>query len=89
MLNSFITCPYCGYEYTPSEIYVPDNFLGKSKNIVRSAVGEVLGYEGIEPELDEIYCCDNCQNEFKISAKVTFTTSIETEKEDTKGLFDI
>ena len=31
-----ITCPHCGREYLPAEIYVPDAFFGKPSDIEKN-----------------------------------------------------
>lgn len=74
-MNNLIKCPYCNYQYLPGEIYDPKSFLGQPKNIVRNQEGEILGFEGIKSNLEESYICDNCDKEFIINAKITFSTS--------------
>ena len=76
-VNNFITCPNCGFQYLPGEIYDPKHFLGQPKDIVRNNIGEVLGYEGIMMDLEETYTCENCNKEMKISAKVSFSIDVE------------
>ena len=68
-----IKCPYCGYEYLPGEIYVPNNFLGKPNKIIRDE-GKIYSFEGIQQDLTESYICDNCNKNFLVIAKVTFET---------------
>lgn len=67
-----ITCPYCGREYLPSEIYLPNSFLGKATNIMRMADGTIEVFFGKEMDLKESYICDKCNSEFNVQAKVTF-----------------
>ena len=38
---NYIKCPYCGREYTPSEIYVPKYFFGYPYNIMRNEKEEI------------------------------------------------
>lgn len=71
---NFINCPHCKYQYTPGEIFNPKHFLGQPKGIIRNNIGEILGYEGIPMDLNESYICENCNEEFKITAKLSFTT---------------
>ena len=83
-MTNFIICPHCGFQYLPGEIYDPKHFLGQPKDIVRNNVGEILGYEGIVTDLEETYICENCNNELKVKAKVSFTVNdqkVENNKE--------
>lgn len=72
-MENIIKCPYCGYEYTPSEIYYPNEFLGKPKNIYRDIDGKIEKIDK-EPNLSETYTCDSCDKTFKVSASVNFVT---------------
>ena len=72
-MENIVKCPYCGYEYVPSEIYYPDEFLGKPKNIYRDVDGKIEKIDK-EPNLNEIYTCDSCGKTFKVSASVNFVT---------------
>ena len=72
--NLIIKCPLCGREYLPAEIYLPDSFLGKPKNIVRNDAGKITEYFGHNMDLRETYICDTCGTDFKINCKVTFYT---------------
>lgn len=67
-----ITCPYCGREYLPSEIYLPNSFLGKATNIMRMTDGTIEAFFGKGMDLKESYICDKCNSEFNVQAKVTF-----------------
>lgn len=69
-----ITCPYCGREYHPSEIYLPDSFLGKVKNVMRFTDGTIEVFFGKDMDLKENYICDKCDTEFSVQARVTFKT---------------
>ena len=70
---NFVRCPYCGYEYVAGEIFNPKHFLGQPKDIVRNNIGEILGYEGLIMDTTETYICDSCEQEFNVTAKITFT----------------
>lgn len=88
---NFISCPYCGYQYAPGEIYSPNHFIGQPKDIVRNNIGEILGHEGIPMNTTESYICDCCNKEFTVTAKVTFIYDVdETEipKIKTPSLFE-
>ena len=51
-----IKCPNCGYEYLPAEIYMPNYFLGKPKDINKEHMtGKVLDYMGSSMNLSETY----------------------------------
>lgn len=74
----FIYCPVCGCQYLPSEIYLPDYFLGKAKNIDKDHItGKILYHEGKYQDLQETYICDVCNNQFKITAKLQFATKLD------------
>jgi transposase-like protein len=69
-----ISCPYCGQEYLPSEIYIPNSFLGKATQIFRKTSGKIDTFFGKNMDLKETYICDKCNTEFAVSAKVTFNS---------------
>lgn len=77
MKDNVIVCPKCGYEYTPSEIYISDYFLGKPTFIRRNVNGEIQDLVGIKPDLTELYKCDNCNTSFNIKATITYETNID------------
>ena len=77
----YITCPHCGAEYLPAEIYYPDEFLGKPTDIEKLR-GKIESYLGKNMNVEEVYICDNCLTKFKTVAKVTFKTT-EIVKQDT------
>lgn len=70
-----IKCPICGYEYLPSEIYLPDDFLGKHKNVMRDDNGKIIGYDGTKMNDTESYICDNCNNMFEVVSTTNFVTT--------------
>mgnify|MGYP002520847224 CR=1 FL=1 len=82
-----ITCPYCNREYTPDEIYIPESFLGKTREVLRNIDGsiDIVEYEET-PDLTETYVCDKCEKPFIVKANVQFTTTrdMELEKGDYK-----
>lgn len=69
-----ITCPNCGAEYLPAEIYLPDYFLGKPSNIDKDGNGKLIYFSGDNMNLSETYHCDYCKKEFKIICKLNFIT---------------
>ena len=69
-----IKCPMCGYEYLPGEIFIPNEFLGQPKDIVRDYTGKIIGFDGIKMNDTEHYMCDDCGCEFTIVATTNFQT---------------
>ena len=62
---NYIKCPYCGREYTPSEIY----------NIMRNEKEEIIGFNGSDMDTNESFICEKCNNLFNISCQISFKTS--------------
>ena len=60
-----IPCPYCGKKYTPSEIFIPSSFFGKSTIYNDRLIGTPM-------DLTESYECDICKNLFTVSAEISF-----------------
>lgn len=73
----YITCPNCGAEYAPCEIFMPDSFLGKSKFIEKDIQGKII-FNDSDMCLDESYTCDKCNAPFKVFAKVSFASQPDT-----------
>ena len=71
----YITCPNCGAEYLPCEIYYPKSFLGDSRQIDKIN-GKIDSFNGTSMDLEEQYVCDHCNSKFKVSAKISFKTQI-------------
>lgn len=71
-----IECPKCGREYLPAEIFVPNAFFGRPRDIVRDVYGRILDYEGTSVDLQETYTCDKCNTNFVVRAKIGFTTEV-------------
>lgn len=74
-----ITCPHCGREYLPAEIFISDGFFGKPTFIDRDIYGKILDYCGTNIDNTETYICDGCNKSFKITARLSFSTA---EKDD-------
>lgn len=68
-----IKCPKCGREYLPGEIFIPEYFLGKPKEVERDLYGNIIFTNGIEQNLSETYVCDGCKAILKIQANITYT----------------
>ena len=72
-----IECPNCGYEYLPSEIFIPNAFFNKPIFINRDSNGKIVNEIDGEMNLSETYVCDNCLNEFTIDANISFSCSLK------------
>jgi predicted nucleic-acid-binding Zn-ribbon protein len=84
-MSKFIECPHCHCQYTPEEIFVRGAFIGKTKDIVKDALGKILysDYEeGKEPDFNEKFICDNCNRTFLIHADISYSTEAEKEELD-------
>ena len=69
-----IKCPTCGQEYLPAEIYLPNEFLGKPKNIMKDINGKILGFDGIKMNDTESYKCDRCDTMFEVVSTTYFNS---------------
>lgn len=84
MKRIVITCPRCGAEYLPQEIYIPTVFFGKASYIEKDEkTHQILDLYGSDLDLEENYICDFCNSPFTVTAKISFNT-----KEDLKRNFD-
>ena len=73
-----VECPYCGKEYQPCEIYLPNHLLGKSY-IERDVYGKPTFIdEKVPQDLTETYTCDDCGKTFKVTARLEFATSCKS-----------
>lgn len=72
--SNYVVCPYCGREYLPAEIFMPDSFLGEPKNIIKDENGKILSFSNSSMNLKEEYTCDECGNTFQVEAAVKFKT---------------
>lgn len=68
----YIKCPYCGYEYHPSEIFVPKYYFGMPKDIVRDENNKIIECIGTDPDPNESFTCHNCDNTFMVTGEITF-----------------
>ena len=73
-----ITCPKCGKEYMPSQIFIPKYFFGEPISIDRDNDRKIVGYIGTDMDTNETFCCDECNTEFHIKTKISFTTTINS-----------
>lgn len=72
-----IKCPFCGCEYLPAEIYIPDAMIGHPKYIEKDINGKILNCYGKMYDPIEYYTCDKCNTRFKIKADTKFNTYID------------
>ena len=70
-----IKCPHCGYEYLPSEIYYPEEYFGKPKNIIRDEEFKIIYFDGESINTKEYYVCDNCKKPFGVDMDVKVKVS--------------
>jgi len=81
MEDPIIVCPICGQQYLPAELYLPDDFLGKPTEIVRTTAGKVDFYFGTKMDPDTEYICDNCGAHLKVHANISFNVSTDDPNE--------
>lgn len=74
-----ITCPKCGKEYLPAELFIPKMFFGIPELIERDANGKILAFEGSTVDTTESYICDNCDTQFNINTRISFESFIKEE----------
>lgn len=72
-----VKCPVCGQEYLPSEIFLPNDFFGKQKDITRNASGEIEFYLGDDSNYDEEFICESCLSKLKIHANLSFNVTVD------------
>ena len=74
MNDKLLPCPFCGKEYLPAEIYIPNYFFGRPTDIEKDVYGKVLDYMGTSMDKTEKFTCD-CGKIFSVTAKIFFNTS--------------
>ena len=79
-----IKCPRCGREYLPAEIFMPNSFLGKPIDIVKTYDGKIDFFDGESMNLKETYRCDCCDAPMVVTAKVTFKVDINSKYDFTE-----
>lgn len=78
-----ISCPHCGRQYLPAEIFYPNYYFGRPSNIIRDVFGNILDYDGTSIDIGESYTCDKCNTTFEIKGKIQFVV-----EENKIGNFD-
>ena len=77
-----ITCPCCGQEFLPAEIFYPDDLIGKPKEIYKTSSGKIDFYTGEDQCYNELYICDNCRNLLHVHADVKYTVNVVKDDEE-------
>lgn len=78
MAKHIIKCCHCGAEYLPAEIFLPNSFLGRPRDVEKDLNGKIINYLGSNMNTNEIYNCDYCHRNFSIEANVKFYTDSKT-----------
>lgn len=78
MAKHIIKCCHCGAEYLPAEIYLPDAFLGRPRDIEKDLNGKIMNYLGSNMNVNETYTCDYCNRKFSVESSVKFYTDSKT-----------
>jgi len=63
-----ITCPNCGAEYAPQEIFLFNSF--NESNIIKNEHGELIS--DVEIDDEESYKCDYCNQTFYVKMTIDF-----------------
>ena len=77
-MDKIITCPNCGAEYLPAEIYYPDDFFGRPTSIEKDFRGKIQFYKGKNLTPTEVYTCDYCKRKIYVTADIIFNTEVQS-----------
>lgn len=80
-----ITCPHCGAQYAPAEIFMPGDLIGKPETVIRDALNKIIYQdfdEEDEPCSAEHYICDHCGKAFVVEPVVSYKVKKEDESLD-------
>lgn len=72
-------------EYHLSEIFIPEELLGRPRNIIRDPLGKILYVEyeeDSEPQLKEQFTCDQCERDFTIELTISAKAKPVEEEKD-------
>ena len=79
-MKNYIECPNCKTQYYPDEIFVwSEEFKNYTNTKTKNKLDEICD------TLTEKYICDNCDTQFKITAKLCYQTSIDSKFNFTNG----
>lgn len=73
----YIVCPYCGMEYLPAEIFIPNDFFGHPRDIEKDSTGKIKTYSGLSMDTTESFICDGCKNPFNVFARIQYAVEIK------------
>ena len=71
-----ITCPNCGRQYMPGEIFIPKHLVGYPQQIERDPYGKIIDCGGIDIDPYEDYTCDNCGKKLSVYCDMRFSVKI-------------
>ena len=71
---NYIKCPYCGCEYHPAEIFLPEYVIGRPTAVLKDDNGVIEKVVADTTSLEEYYQCDKCNNSFKVTLDFEFTS---------------
>ena len=80
-----IRCPHCNTEYSPAEIFMPGDLIGKPDTVLRDALGKIIYQEydeDNEPAQVGHYICDECGKPFTVEPVITYKVKKEDEVKD-------
>ena len=74
MIKHIISCPTCGKEYLPAELFIPSYFMGRLRFVERDEYNKIVSIVGENMDLHETFTCDCCNQLFHVNCEITFTT---------------
>ena len=80
-----IVCPVCGQEYQPVEVFIPDDFFGKPKDIIKKDNGKIDFITGTDMNMSESFVCENCGAHLKIDARLYFDIKVDDTNDFSKN----
>ncbi len=72
-------------EFTPADIFMPGDLIGKPETVLRDALGKIIYQEydqDDEPAQIERYICDECGKPFTVEPIITYKVKKEEEALD-------
>ena len=74
MIEHIISCPNCGKEYLPAELFIPAYFIGKVRYVERDENNKIVSIVGENMDLHETFTCDACNQLFHVHSEISFRT---------------